>query len=312
MSTTATTDSRPRRGRPSATQPAPAGNLAPAGAKAAAQPSPAIAVATPPEPIPTYMLDDPDLAYDFAPGETTAPVIRLLQTKKPQKGDFNSVPAGHFVNMNTGEDLGSCLHVSVLGVLRTRVLMRPFAEAQQHRGSGGILCRSFDGATGEGAPGGSCETCPLGQFSETGAPRCVFSFNYAILPLRVGEGAIHDRDLGVGEFPTTALLRLNKKALGEARKWNKALHDYRPGFASVFRLEVAKVANSYDPNDPLFVPAATPVHRIRERAILESLYALAKSTGAGRHPDLRAAIEREEAAETAEGADARDEGELPF
>jgi hypothetical protein len=81
---------------------------------------PTVAPAATPSALPAYMLDETGLAFDLQPGDTTAPVIRLLQTKKPRRGDFGAVPAGHFVNTNTGEDLGAVLHVAVLGVLRSR------------------------------------------------------------------------------------------------------------------------------------------------------------------------------------------------
>ena len=146
--------------------------------------------ANPMPPIPTApeatTLANPSLdGFNFAVDTDgiTAPRIRLLQ---PTRFDerFNAVESGHFVNVATGEDLGTVLRAVVLGVQPSRAR---FAGVDA---GGDLLCRSADAKTGTGDPGGPCEFCPYAKWGKGRTPpECGLAYNYFILPVG-GDGAV--------------------------------------------------------------------------------------------------------------------------
>jgi hypothetical protein len=107
-----------------------------------------------------------------------------------------------------------------------------------------ILCVSDDSRTGEGVPGGSCESCPLshwvGEGKKRKPPQCVFMYAYVVY---------------VMEAQTPALLLFRKSALSVGRMLNSlvAQHGMRN---TVIRL-TAK--GQQGRQGSYYIPAISPV-----------------------------------------------------
>ena len=230
---------------------------------AAAAPAATALAATPPAGLTAFPEFDPaDFNYDVDGEGVTVPRIRLLQ---PTRFDerFNGVDSGHFVNVATGEDLGTVLRVVVLGVQQSRAR---FADVKI---GGDLLCRSADGASGQGDPGGPCRLCPFALWGKDhAAPECSLSYNYFVLPVGT-EGAV-----AVDDFTTPAILRLARSSMAEAKRWNYQLVAYRPPFGVVY--EVATVKTRAKKGAEYFAPRIRPLRRVGDHATLVQLAGLAQ------------------------------------
>ena len=255
---------------------------------AAAPAATALAAASPaglsPNPAPLPAFDPADYNYDVDGEGVTVPRIRLLQ---PTRFDerFNGVDSGHFVNVATGEDLGTVLRVVVLGVQQSRAR---FADVKV---GGDLLCRSADGASGQGDPGGPCRLCPFAQWGKDHAPECSLAYNYFIVPVSADGG------VAVDDFTTPAIFRLTRSGMAEAKRWNYQLVAYRPPFGVVYEVATAKVRAKKGAE--YFAPRIRPARRIADHATLVQLAGLAQQVrDTARRvlaSDATHAVEREDA-----------------
>ena len=206
--------------------------------------------------------DPADFTYDVDGEGVTVPRIRLLQ---PTRFDerFNGVDSGHFVNVATGEDLGTVLRVVVLGVQQSRAR---FADVKV---GGDLLCRSADGASGQGDPGGPCRLCPFAQWGkDRTAPECALAYNYFVVPVSA-EGGV-----AVDDFTTPAIFRLTRSGMAEAKRWNYQLVAYRPPFGVVYEVATARVRAKLGAE--YYAPRIRPVQRLTNRDTLMQLAGLAQ------------------------------------
>jgi hypothetical protein len=115
------------------------------------------------------------------------PRIRLLQAKAPEC-EAGELKPGSVINNVSGSVVIAdpksesirmipCFHYN------TRIRWWPMDS-----GEDGFRCRSADGVTGEGDPGGSCKTCPYRKFEDDTAPECKKGLNFVML-FPDGDGA---------------------------------------------------------------------------------------------------------------------------
>lgn len=152
----------------------------------------------------------------------TLPRLGLCQSNSPQRseGDAKHIEGlkdGQFFNSVTQSIYGKSVKIVPLMFFKSRIRFREMDEG------GGILCRSDDGKTGIGDPGGECEKCPCAQFTQgdnknTVPPECDKFYNYAVLVVPEN-GTIGPDSLAVMSLKSTglktardfnALLRLKK------------------------------------------------------------------------------------------------------
>lgn len=87
-------------------------------------------------------------------GDISIPRMVILQSTSPEISDALGTPGDFFIkgiNQNLGK---GPLEIIPLLRSKSRIRWKPIEEG------GGLLCRSFDGKTGQGDPGGNCDTCP--------------------------------------------------------------------------------------------------------------------------------------------------------
>lgn len=113
------------------------------------------------------------LGFGLEPETTTAdlPRVRLAQGLTPEVLEGIVQPGTWILpGGNTAQELRG----RVVGVRRTRALWhRDGATAT-------VVCRSSDGVTGTGTPGGSCAECPMAQWTDA-PPACTLSYEYLLL-----------------------------------------------------------------------------------------------------------------------------------
>lgn len=63
---------------------------------------------------------------------------------------------------------------TIVGTRKTRILW----DRTEQKAT--IACRSFDGVTGQGNPGGLCAECVLSQWQDDTPPRCTLSYEYLV------------------------------------------------------------------------------------------------------------------------------------
>jgi hypothetical protein len=110
------------------------------------------------------------------PDMLVVPRIKLVQ-KMSVETDLDISP-GTLVNSVTKEvivDKKKPLTIIPIINTITRLLFRPMKEG------GGIVCRSFDGKNGVGAPGGNCMACPKARWAGTIPPECTDLLNVFVM-----------------------------------------------------------------------------------------------------------------------------------
>jgi hypothetical protein len=101
-------------------------------------------------------LDAADLALmggGMDSGDISIPRMVILQSTSPEISDALGTPGDFFIkgiNQNLGK---GPLEIIPLLRSKSRIRWKPIDEG------GGLLCRSIDGKTGQGDPGGNCDTC---------------------------------------------------------------------------------------------------------------------------------------------------------
>lgn len=145
------------------------------------------------------------LGFHLEPQEFLAlPRARLAQGLTPEVLEGQAQPGQWIL---PGGRVAGELRGRVVGVRRARVLW-------QREPTPRVVCRSDDGATGVGDPGGSCAECPLSQWND-GPPACTLLYEYMVL---LDEGvpvvvSLSTRSAGA----TIGQLNLAIRARGEVR-----------------------------------------------------------------------------------------------
>jgi hypothetical protein len=114
---------------------------------------------------------------DMDRSDIKIPVLQLLQplseAVQEEKGK-----AGEFYNATTGESFAE-VDTTLLSLTKTRVRW-----GDEYRKGAKPLCRSFDGNTGVGDPGGNCANCPLKDWGDDNTkPECSQGYNWLALNL---------------------------------------------------------------------------------------------------------------------------------
>lgn len=113
------------------------------------------------------------LGFTLEPETTGAdlPRVRLAQGLTPEVLEGVVQPGTWIL---PGGATTTELRGKVVGVRRTRALW--------HRdgGTATVVCRSPDGVTGVGSPGGDCADCPMAQWTDA-PPACTLSYEYLLL-----------------------------------------------------------------------------------------------------------------------------------
>lgn len=93
------------------------------------------------------------------------PLSQIVQDEKGKGGEF--------WDATSKESLGNELEVIFISFTKPRVRWAgEFARGAKP------LCRSFDGITGTGVPGGNCAKCPLSQWNGNEKPECSQGFTW--------------------------------------------------------------------------------------------------------------------------------------
>lgn len=97
--------------------------------------------------------------------DLTIPRLTVLQGLSPEVQDGLGKPGTLFVT-SINREIGKEVEIIPLMRNRSRIRWSPRTEGK------GIKCRSHDGITGTGDPGGVCKTCPKSQWDGSTAPVC--------------------------------------------------------------------------------------------------------------------------------------------
>jgi hypothetical protein len=117
---------------------------------------------------------DSEESFTYVPGaeDVRLPFVRLAQGLTPEVVDGLAKPGQWIMPDGSLTDVVACV---VMGMRKTRALKGEGTE---------IVCRSKDGITGEGNPGGECDGCPLAEWSGTKdhrvPPKCTMSYQYLV------------------------------------------------------------------------------------------------------------------------------------
>jgi hypothetical protein len=125
---------------------------------------------------------DPDSVSDYESfNEGTLPVADLMQSMHDSVSD-GTYKAGQVVDQTAGlvylDSPEDVMEVVPVYQFKSRILF----------GDSGFDCRSDDGITGVGDPGGECPSCFMAQFHGSAAPKCVENNNVVCLVLTENDG----------------------------------------------------------------------------------------------------------------------------
>jgi hypothetical protein len=146
---------------------------------------------------------------------------------------------------------------------------------EEFTGGGGPLCRSEDGKTGEGDPGGNCRTCMYAKWVDDQPPLCSDVMTYHILPLP-------ERDY-VPTQEDWCVWGARKSAINAAKMLNR-LYLMRQGALDLFKC-VFKISSFWDTKQtqPCWVPKidnaewVTPDQYTFARAFFHSVHNLERA-----------------------------------
>lgn len=140
------------------------------------------------------------------------PRWRLLQPTSAESADHG---AGVLVNTITGEVVKPPLYAIPLRVTKGRLY---FKGEKEKGASRALSCRSDDGYTGKGDPGGDCEHCQLGQWGndlQTGdaePPSCFKMFGFLVV--KAGEKPSDEIDVA-----SIGFLSFFRSSEGAGKAW---------------------------------------------------------------------------------------------
>ena len=128
---------------------------------------------------------------NFSPEDIAPPMIKLMQGLSPEVQEGAARPGNWVLS---GFDPTEVLTMVPLSYARRREFRNEDTNA--------IDCRSWDGETGEGNPGGFCMGCPMNQWTGEGksrkGPSCVFMYSYMMY-------VVEFDSVGVMNFKRTGL-----------------------------------------------------------------------------------------------------------
>jgi len=170
----------------------------------------------------------------FAPEDITPPMLRLMQGLSPEVQEGSAKPGQLVLSGFEPKE-------SVIAV--------PFAYARRREyrdpDSNLVTCRSFDGETGIGEPGGVCADCEMNKWVGEGkkrhGPLCVFMYSYLMyLP----------------EFDAGCIMNFKRTGLAIGRSLNSLVS--RQGFGNV----VVKISSKIQTGGKgsYYIPQLTPIN----------------------------------------------------
>jgi hypothetical protein len=197
--------------------------------------STALVPASPAEMAPRYVDSLTDI---FDTEDAYLPRLRLAQGLTPEVQDGTARPGQWIV---TGFEPRDTVTIVPVRAAKTRTRLDD---------EGGVLCFSADARTGQGDPGGSCETCPLRHWTtlDDGTrvpPECDVQYRYIVY---------------IAELDCYAVLVCKRTALNAAKLINTVLMARGLGKAA-FRLAAASQKSR---RGSYFVPSVAPIQAADE------------------------------------------------
>lgn len=182
---------------------------------------------------------------EFDPDDITPPMLRLMQGLSPEVQEGDAKP-GQWVL--TGFEPKDSIIAVPIAYAKRREYRDPDTDT--------ISCRSFDGETGEGDPGGICADCPMNKWTGEGkkrqGPKCVFMYSYMMYA--------HDFDAG-------CILNFKRTGLAAGKSLNSLVS--RRGFGDV----VVKITSKLQTGGKgsYYIPQLAPISgEIAEEARLKA------------------------------------------
>lgn len=105
----------------------------------------------------------------FTMEDIAPPMLKLLQGLSPEVSDGTGSPGQWAL---AGFDPKEDMVVVPISFARRREYRDPDTFA--------LMCKSFDGETGHGEPGGSCADCPMNKWNDGRPPKCQFMYSYVM------------------------------------------------------------------------------------------------------------------------------------
>jgi len=165
---------------------------------------------------------------NVAPDDVIVPRIALCQSnsferKKSHAKYIEGLEEGDFFNTATKENYGKELRVVNVHYFKSRI------RWQGEIGEG-MLCRSQDGVTGTGDPGGKCAVCEFASFRQDEKdtrPACTMFMNFPCLVIK--DGAV--------DLAGIAIISMKSIAIGTGKRWNTLVNIRNADrFAGVYKL----------------------------------------------------------------------------
>lgn len=174
----------------------------------------------------------------FSIEDVAPPMLKLLQGLSPEVQDGLGTP-GQWVL--SGFDPKDDLIVVPVSFARRREYRDPDTFA--------LLCKSFDGETGQGEPGGDCASCPMNKWNDGKPPKCQFMYSYVMY---------------VSDFQAGGIVNFKRTGLAAGKALNSIMS--RRGFGNVAVVLGSKKQTGK--KGSYFIPQLRPVDAEEEAAIL--------------------------------------------
>lgn len=200
--------------------------------------------------VPEYLKPKPGAARlgneNVTSEDVIVPRIALAQSnsfelKKSHAKYIADLEAGQFFNTATKEVYGEALRVINVHYFRSRI------RWNGKEIGAGILCRSDDGATGTGDPGGSCSACEFSKFNteeEDTRPSCMMFMNFPCLVIG-----------SKGEVDPAGIVIFSMKSISikVGKHWNTLVNIKNlDRFAGIYKISVVEdhraSGDSFQPN----------------------------------------------------------------
>lgn len=170
---------------------------------------------------------------DIAP-----PMLKLLQGLSPEVQDgVGSAGEWALSGFDPKEDLV--------------VVPMSFARRREYRDDDtfALLCKSFDGETGTGEPGGNCADCPMNKWIDSKPPKCQFMYSYVMY---------------VADFQAGGIVNFKRTGLAAGKSLNSIMS--RRGFGNVALILGSKKQSGK--KGAYYIPQLRPMDAEEEAAVL--------------------------------------------
>jgi len=171
---------------------------------------------------------------DIAP-----PMLKLLQGLSPEVQDGIGV-SGQWVL--AGFDPKDDLTIVPVSFARRRELRDEDTFA--------LVCKSYDGETGKGEPGGSCADCPMNKWIDGKPPKCQFMYSYVMY---------------VSDYQAGGIVNFKRTGLAAGKALNSIMS--RRGFGNVAVILASK--KQAGKKGTYYIPQLRPLDSEEEAAVLE-------------------------------------------